>query len=208
MELYTYWRSSAAYRIRIALALKELRYEPRYINLSQGDQRAAAFLKVNPEGLIPVLVDGDLVLTQSVAICEYLEEVYPSPPLLPASPRERAYVRGFAQAIACELHPIQNRRVLDRVEEMGCDRLVWNQYWVESGLGALERKVRDAGTSGAFVFGDAPTIADVFLVPMMKNARRRDCDLSHVPTLAAIDARCQDHPAFRSAAPDRQPDAE
>jgi maleylacetoacetate isomerase len=213
MKLYDYFRSSAAYRVRIALNLKGLAPERDFVHLRRGAQRGDDYLAVNPQGLVPALVTDDgTVLTQSLAIVEYLDETVPSPPLLPRSPVERARVRGLAQAIACDIHPIDNLRVLRYllhtvgVEEAQKD--AWYRYWIDVGLEALEIAVsRDAAT-GRFCHGDAPTLADVFLVPQLANARRVDMDLSPYPTLVRIDAECQGLPAFANAAPQRQPDFE
>ena len=213
MKLYDYFRSSAAYRVRIALNLKGLAPEREFVHLRKGAQRGDDYLAVNPQGLVPALVTDDgTVLTQSLAIVEYLDETVPSPPLLPRDPLERARVRSLAQAIACDIHPIDNLRVLRYllhtvgVEEAQKD--AWYKYWIDVGLEALETTVsRDAAT-GRFCHGDAPTLADVCLVPQLANARRVDMDLSPYPTLLRIDAECQALPAFASAAPQRQPDFE
>ena len=213
MKLYDYFRSSAAYRVRIALNLKGLSPAREFVHLRRGAQRGEDYLAVNPQGLVPALVtDGGRVLTQSLAIVEYLDETVPSPPLLPRDPVDRARVRGLAQAIACDIHPIDNLRVLRYllptvgVEEAQKD--AWYKSWIDVGLEALEIAVsRDAAT-GRFCHGDAPTLADVCLVPQLANARRVDMDLTPYPTLVRIDAECQELPAFADAAPSRQPDYE
>lgn len=209
MKLYTYFRSSAAYRVRIGLNLKGLAWEavPVHLTRDGGEQKKPAFLALNPQGLVPALEDAGAVLTQSLAILEYLEETHPEPALLPADPLLRARVRAFALGIACDIHPLNNLRVLNYLkgplghteEEVA----VWYRHWVETGLAALERMVQP----GPFCFGDRPTLADVCLVPQMANARRFNSDLSACPTLVAIDAHCQSLPAFAAAHPDRQPDA-
>ena len=213
MILYDYFRSSAAYRVRIALNLKGLAPEREFVHLRKGAQRGEDYLAVNPQGLVPALVTDDgTVLTQSLAIVEYLDETVPSPPLLPGAPLARARVRSLAQAIACDIHPIDNLRVLRYllhtvgVEEAQKD--AWYKYWIDVGLEALEIAVSRDPATGRFCHGDAPTLADVCLVPQLANARRVDMDLSPYPTLARIDAACQELAAFADAAPQRQPDFE
>ena len=213
MKLYDYFRSSAAYRVRIALNLKGLAPQREFVHLRKGAQRGEDYLAVNPQGLVPALVTDDgTVLTQSLAIVEYLDETVPSPPLLPRDPLERARVRSLAQAIACDIHPIDNLRVLRYllhtvgVEEAQKD--AWYKYWIDVGLEALETAVSRDRATGRFCHGDAPTLADICLVPQLANARRVDMDLSPYPTLVRIDAECQKLPAFANAAPQRQPDFE
>ena len=213
MKLYDYFRSSAAYRVRIALNLKGLAPEREFVHLRKGVQRGEDYLAVNPQGLVPALVTDDgKVLTQSLAIVEYLDETVPSPPFLPRSPAERARVRSLAQAIACDIHPIDNLRVLRYllhtvgVEEAQKD--AWYKYWIDVGLEALEIAVSRDPATGRFCHGDAPTLADICLVPQLANARRVDMDLSPYPTLVRIDAECRKLPAFANAAPQRQPDFE
>ena len=213
MKLYDYFRSSAAYRVRIALNLKGLAPEREFVHLRKGAQRSDDYLALNPQGLVPALVlDDGQVLTQSLAIVEYVDEIVPAPPLLPRDPAERARVRGLALAIACDIHPIDNLRVLRYllhtvgVEEAQKD--AWYKYWIDVGLEALETAVSRDPATGRFCHGDSPTLADVCLVPQLANARRVDMDLSPYPTLVRIDAECQKHPAFADAAPSRQPDFE
>jgi len=213
MKLYDYFRSSAAYRVRIALNLKGLAPEREFVHLRKGVQRGEDYLAVNPQGLVPALVTDDgKVLTQSLAIVEYLDETVPSPPFLPRSPAERARVRSLAQAIACDIHPIDNLRVLRYllhtvgVEEAQKD--AWYKYWIDVGLEALEIAVSRDPATGRFCHGDAPTLADICLVPQLANARRVKMDLSPYPTLTRIEAACQALPAFAAAEPSRQPDAE
>src|SRR6185295_7946352 len=213
MKLYDYFRSSAAYRVRIALNLKGLAPERLFIHLRKNAQRAADYLAVNPQGLVPALVTDDgNVLTQSLAIIEYLDETVPSPPLLPGKAVDRARVRSLALAIACDIHPIDNLRVLRYllhtvgVEEAQKD--AWYKYWIDVGLEALETSVAGYPVTGRFCHGDAPTLADICLVPQLANARRVDMDLSPYPTLTRIEAACQALPAFAAAAPGKQPDAE
>ncbi|MBV8633972.1 MAG: maleylacetoacetate isomerase [Burkholderiaceae bacterium] len=218
MKLYSYHRSSASYRVRIALNLKGLDVEQVGVHLVKdgGQQLQAAYREINADGLVPALVDESLpgpahALTQSLAIIEYLDEAYSEIPLLPKSPAERAYVRSLALSIACDIHPINNLRVLRylsdtlKVEEE--QKNAWYRHWVEQGLAALETTINRAGTSGAFCFGDTPTIADCCLVPQLYNARRFNCELSGLATLLRIDANCLDREAFAAAAPERQPDA-
>jgi maleylacetoacetate isomerase len=213
MKLYDYFRSSAAYRVRIALNLKGLAPERAFVHLRKGAQRADDYLEVNPQGLVPVLVtDGGNVLTQSLAIIEYLDETHREPPLLPPDPAGRARVRALALAIACDIHPIDNLRVLRYllhtvgVSEEQKD--AWYKYWIDVGLEALERQVARDPDTGRFCHGDAPTLADICLVPQLANARRVGMDLSPYPTLVRIETACKAVPAFAAAEPSRQPDAE
>jgi maleylpyruvate isomerase len=214
MKLYNYFRSSASFRVRIALGLKNLPYEYRAVHLTRGggEQFAPEFRALNPQGLVPVLVDGGALLTQSLAILEYLEEVHPDPPLLPKSARERARVRELALSLACEVHPLNNLRVLSYLaSELGATQEAkskWYRHWIALGLGPLEAQVAKSPHTGRFCHGDTPSLADCCLVPQLFNARRFECDLSSYPTLLAIERRCNELPAFRDAAPDRQPDAE
>ncbi len=214
MRLFDYFRSSAAYRVRIALNLKGITPDERtYVHLRMGNQRAQDYLALNPQGLVPALaLDDDHVLTQSLAIIEYLDETHREPPLLPADPVPRARVRAIALAIACEIHPLNNLRVLNYlIGTMGVSREQkdgWYRYWIDVGFEALEKSLaRDAAT-GRFCHGEQPTLADVCLVPQMANARRFNIDLSPYPTLVRIEAACNALPAFANAAPARQPDAE
>jgi maleylacetoacetate isomerase len=213
MKLYDYFRSSAAYRVRIALELKGQAPERVFVHLRKGAQRAGDYLAVNPQGLVPSLVtdDGD-VLTQSLAILEWLDETHPVPPLLPKDPAGRARVRSLALAIACDIHPLDNLRVLNYLTgTLGvteAQRAGWYKYWIDVGFEALETRLARETATGRFCHGDAPTIADVCLVPQMANARRVDFDFGPYPTLARIEAACLALPAFAAAAPSRQPDAE
>ncbi len=214
MKLYTFFRSSASYRVRIALNLKGLEYEhvPVHLRRGGGEQFSPEYKAKNPQALVPALEDGGRILTQSLAIIEYLEERYPAPPLLPKEPADRALVRAMALAIACEVHPIQNLRVLNYLKsefKLGdAETNRWAQHWIGLGFAALEEMVRAAPKRGKFCFGDAPTLADLCLVPQLSNARRFGCDLSAYPTLVQIDAHCGTLPAFVNAAPENQPDAE
>jgi maleylacetoacetate isomerase len=214
MKLYNYFRSSASFRVRIALNLKGLPYEYAVVHLTKegGQQHRPEFLAVNPDALIPVLDDDGHVLTQSLAIIEYLDETHPQPPLLPAAPLERAYVRALALGIACEIHPLNNLRVLRYlVRELKVSdeqKNAWYRHWVEQGLAAVESRLVAERRAGRFALGDQVTIADVVLVPQIFNAQRFDCRLDHVPTVMRIFERCMEQPAFADAQPARQPDAE
>ncbi len=213
MKLFDYFRSSAAYRVRIALGLKGVAPERAFVHLRSGVQRSDDYLDVNPQGLVPTLVTeaGD-VLTQSLAIIEWLDETHPEPPLLPRDPAARARVRSIALAIACDIHPLNNLRVLQYLTgTLGLSEAQkdgWYRYWIDTGFEALERQLaRDRATS-RYCHGEAPTLADVCLVPQLANARRFKIDLTPYPTLTRIEAACVELPAFAAAAPARQPDAE
>ncbi len=210
LKLYGYARSSAAFRVRIALNLKGLAHEDGFVDLRRGEQTAADFLALNPQGLVPALVDGDLVLTQSPAILEYLDEKWPEPPLLPATPAERARVRALALVVACEMHPLNNLRVLNYLtDDLGldkADRLKWYRHWIATGLSALEALTADHPATATFCHGERPTIADICLVPQIFNAKRFDCPLDPYPTLTRISDTCLALPAFDQAQPSKQPD--
>jgi maleylpyruvate isomerase len=214
MKLYDYFRSSAAYRVRIALNMKGVVPDERtFVHLRIGNQRAQEYLALNPQGLVPALtLDNGAVLTQSLAIVEFLEELHPSPPLLPRDPVARARVRGIALAIACEIHPLNNLRVLNYlIGTLGLAKEQkdgWYRYWIDVGFEALEKTLSRDGETGRFCHGDAPTLADICLVPLIANARRFDIDMSPYPTLTRIEAALNELPAFAAAAPARQPDAE
>lgn len=214
LKLYTYFRSSAAYRVRIALNLKGLGYEHAPVHLLRGggEQLQDAYRALNPSALVPALEDDGAVLTQSLAIIEYLEEKYPQVPLLPAAPLARARVRSLALDVACEIHPINNLRVLKYLTgTLGVDEAAkteWYRHWVKLGLAAIEARLAGSGETGKFCHGDTPTLADCCLVPQVFNAQRFGVDLAPYPTIAAIHARCEELPAFAAAHPSRQPDAE
>ena len=212
MKLYGYFRSSASYRVRIALNLKGIAYDNAFIHLRRGEQSRPAFLKLNPMAVVPAFEDGPHVLTQSLAIIEYLDETHPEPPLLPKTAHERARVRAIALAIACDIHPIDNLRVLGYLEhELKLDqaaRDAWYKHWVEIGLKAVEAMLAGHAATGRFCHGDKPGLADACLVPQVANAKRFNCDLSACPTILAIDGACQTLEAFQRAAPQNQPDRE
>ena len=209
MKLHGYFRSSAAYRVRIALNLKGLTAEHLAHHLRKGEQSEPAYLALNPQGLVPTLEKSGAVLTQSLAIIEWLDETHPNPPLLPKDPLRRAKVRAFALAIACDIHPVQNLKVLARLRQLGLPEeqvTEWAAWVNREGLAACEVLVR--GEKGPFCFGDKPTIADLCLVPQLANARRFGVDVSAFPRLLEAEAAAKEMKAFADAAPDRQPDAE
>lgn len=212
MILHDYFRSSAAYRLRIALNLKGLAPERRFVHLLRGEQRAPAFLALNPQGLVPVLEVGGRRLTQSVAIIEYLDEKHPNPPLLPVGPEDRAWVRAIALAIACDIHPLNNTRVLGYLKNtLGLDQAArddWYRHWIRLGFEAIEPQLAARAGEGPYCFGREPTLADICLVPQVANAGRVNLDLGPWPRIRGIDAACREHPAFAAAHPSRQPDAE
>jgi maleylacetoacetate isomerase len=214
MKLYNYFRSSASFRVRIALNFKGLPYEYAVVHLTKGggQQFAPEFRAINPDALIPVLDDDGQRLTQSLAIIEYLEETHPEPPLLPKAPLERAYVRALALGIACEIHPLNNLRVLRYLvrdlKATDVQKDAWYRHWVEQGLASIEARLVAEGKCGRYALGNQVTLADVVLVPQIFNAKRFDCRLDHVPTVMRIFDRCMELPAFIDAQPARQPDAE
>ena len=206
MILHGYWRSGTSYRTRIALNLKGLTYDQAGVDLRTGDQHSDAFLALNPQGLVPALeVDGQ-VLTQSPAILEWLEERFPEPPLLPTGLGERAQVRAMAALVACDIHPLNNLRVLKAVKALNGDANDWAAGWIRPGFDALEALIARHGDGWAF--GDTPTLADCCLVPQIYSARRFEVDVSAWPRIAGIEARAAGHPAFQAAHPDAQPDAD
>ena len=210
MKLHSAARSSASFRVRIALNLKGLPYEYVPVDLVHGDQFSESFRGLNPAELVPVLEHDGAVLTQSLAIIEYLEERFPQPPLLPHDPLERAYVRSIALAIACEIHPLNNLRVLRYLaKNLGQGeeaKTAWYRHWVEQGLAQIEAQLVANGRCGRFVLGDAVTVAAVLVVPQIFTARRFDCRLDHVPAVMRIFEACMALPAFIEAQPSRQPD--
>ena len=214
MKLYDYFRSSAAYRVRIGLNLKGLAYESLPVHLLRGggEQLQPAYRAVNPSALVPALQAGEATITQSLAILEYLDEIHPLMPLMPRDALGRARVRSLALAIACEIHPLNNLRVLRYlVKQAGLTeeaKNAWYVHWVQEGFAALEAQLSASADTGRFCHGDTPTIADCVLVPQVFNAVRFNLDMAAYPTIARIDAACCELPAFEAAHPSRQPDAE
>lgn len=212
--LHTYFRSSAAYRVRIAMNLKGLDAEHVFVHLNRngGEQFGDAFKAINPHALVPVLSDEGVQISQSLAIIEYLDDVYPQVPLLPSAPSDRAFVRQLSLDIACDIHPINNLRVLKYLTgSMGVSeekKSEWIAHWITLGLEAIEAQIQQRDRTGSFCFGDAPTMADCCLIPQVFSAQRFNVDLSGIPALMAIFNTCQALPAFAAAAPSRQPDAE
>jgi maleylacetoacetate isomerase len=212
MKLYTYARSSAAYRTRIALNLKGIDFDLVTVNLLNsggGDQTSPDYLAVNPQGLVPTLIAEDTTITQSMAIIEYLEEIRPDPPLLPRAPVDRARVRAMALAVACDLHPLNNLRVLNYLRsQLGQDEDTvksWYRHWIAVGLAGLEQEAKRSSADGRYMFGSGVTIADIYIVPQMFNARRFKCDIEPYPTLRGICEHLESLPAFAKAAPKLQP---
>jgi maleylpyruvate isomerase len=209
MKLHGYFRSSASYRVRIALNLKGLSADHLPHHLRKGEQRDPAYLAINPQGLVPTLQDDRAIITQSLAIIEWLEETHPEPPLLPSDPLRRAHVRAFAMALACDTHPVQNLKVLARLRQLGLPEeqvTGWAAWANREGLAACEALVADE--SGPFCFGAAPTMADLCLVPQLANARRFGVDVAAFPRLLKAEAAAKNLKAFTDAAPERQADAE
>jgi maleylacetoacetate isomerase/maleylpyruvate isomerase len=210
MQLFDYCRSSAAYRVRIALNLKALNYTSTPINLVKAEQKAESYKQTNPQGLVPALQDGDALITQSMAICEYLDEAYPDTfSLLPESVKDKAQVRALANIVACDVHPLNNLRVQQYlVNEMDVtdeNKMVWYHHWIHEGFSALEAMLKN--TAGKYCFGDNVTLADVCLVPQVFNANRFKVDLSEYPTLVSVVENCEKLEAFQKAHPNNQPDA-
>ena len=212
MKLHSYFRSSAAFRVRIVLQIKQLPYDivPVHLIKNGGEQRAPQNLALNPMGLVPALEDGGEALTQSLAICEYLEEAYPDPSLMPRDLMQRAWVRAICNTVACDIHPVNNLRVLNYVTKtMGhdeTDKNAWYRHWIEQGFGALERQV--ASRAGRYCLGDQLTLADAFVVPQVWNAIRFKCPMEAYPTLQRIFDNAMALQAFEKASPAAQPDAE
>ncbi len=212
MKLYTYFRSSASFRVRIALNLKGLAYEPAFVHLPLGEHRGADYGAVNPQTLVPTLDDAGKRITQSLAIIEYLDETHPEPPLLPPDPPGRARVRSLSMLIASEIHPINNLRVLQHLKrtlgqsEDGVN--AWYRHWIADGLVKFEADLLNGKTAGKFCYGGTPTVADCCLVPQIFNAQRYQCDLAPYPASMRIFAECMKLDAFDRAQPSKQPDAE
>jgi maleylacetoacetate isomerase len=211
MKLYTYFRSSASYRVRIALAYKGLAHDAAYLSLPKKEHQADAFRAVNPQALVPALEEGGRVLIQSLAIMEYLDETHPEPPLLPKAPLDRAYVRAVAQIVACEIHPLNNLRTLRYVKhsyKLDDDGVnTWYRHWIADGFAMLEGCLAREGRAGRYCYGDMVTIADCCLVPQVFNAQRYECDLNPYPTIVRIFGECMKLDAFASTQPSGQPDA-
>ena len=214
LTLYTYFRSSAAYRVRIALNLKGLKPDYRFVHLLKdgGEQHAKPYQALNPQELVPTLIDNGHALGQSLAIIEYLEETHPEPPLLPKDALARARVRQIAYAIACDIHPVNNLRVLQHLKrEFGAtdeQRTDWQKHWIALGFSAIEAILAQSSETGVYCHGDGPTLADICLIPQMANARRVNLDFTHYPTLVRLEQTALAHPAFAAAQPMEQPDAE
>jgi maleylacetoacetate isomerase/maleylpyruvate isomerase len=212
MELYNYFRSSASYRVRIAMALKGLDFDYKSVHLAKNEQFNESYAAVSASRLVPLLKDGDAVITQSLAIIEYLDETHPEPPLLPGDALCRAYIRALSQDIACEIHPLNNLRVLRYlVKDLGVsddNKNRWYQHWVESGLAVVEQRLKGEGRAGRFCFGDTPTMADCVLVPQIFNAQRFKCRLDHAPTVMRIFEHCMTLDAFSKTQASACPDAE
>ena len=210
-QLYTFFRSSTSFRLRIALAYKRLDYEPHYVSLPKMEHRIPSYRDMNPQGLVPLLVEDGRILIQSMAVIEHLDEVYPEPPLMPKDPIGRSYVRAVSQIIGCEIHPLNNVRVLKHLKaQFGADEAAtnaWYEHWITEGLSGLEGYLAREGLSGDFCYGNTVTMADICLVPQIFNARRFNCSLDAYPKLLAITDRCMTLDAFRAAEPSTQGDA-
>jgi len=207
-DLYTFFRSSTSYRLRIALAYKRLDYTPHYVSLPKMEHRTPSYRALHAQGLVPLLIDGDRSLIQSMAIIEYLDEVYPEPPLIPKDVQGRAYVRAVSQIIGCDIHPLNNVRVLKHIQaQFGADEAAtnaWYRHWIAEGLGGLEAYVEGTRLSGQYCYGDTVTMADICLVPQIFNAQRFGCPLGDYPALNAIFERCMALDAFRATQPSTQ----
>jgi maleylpyruvate isomerase len=211
MKLYSYFRSSASYRVRIALNLKGVAYDQSFVHLLKAEQSSAEFLRVNPAGLVPALEDGGKALVQSLAIMEYLDETQPGPKLLPGSATDRAYVRAFSQIVACEIHPLNNLRVLNHLRKAygkSEDEIKeWYRHWIADGFAMMESYLAKEAKHGRFCLGDTPTMADCCLVPQVYNAQRYKCDLAPYPTVMRINEECLKLEPVKRAMPEAQPDA-
>lgn len=211
LTLYDYFRSTAAYRVRITLNLKGLDYQQAQVNLLQGEEGGSEYRAVNPQGLVPALDVGGEVLQQSLAICEYLDEVEPEPPLLPDDPLQRAQIRALAQMVACDIHPVNNLRILKYLTgKLGvseAQKLSWYRHWIDEGFCPIEQMLSETASAGLFCFGNSITLADICLVPQVYNARRFELDLSPYPRIVQIEQQCLQLDAFERARPENQPDA-
>lgn len=210
IKLFSYYRSSAAYRVRIALNLKGIDYKLQTLNLLTGEEKSDPYTTLNPQGLVPMLEHDGQRLFQSMAILEYLEEIYPHPPLLPSDAAERAWVRALSNIVACDIHPVNNLRILKylvtELELEEAPKLAWYQHWIMRGFDALETHLR-GGSNQHYCFGDSPGLADVLLIPQVYNARRFKVDMQQYPIITSIEQHCLNLPAFISALPENQPDA-
>ncbi len=210
MKLYTFFRATAPYRMRIALNLKGIAYEPEYVSLPNREHHEPGYAAINPQRLLPALVDGEAVLIQSLATMEYLEETHPEPPLLPTGAADRAYVRAIAQMVACDMHPLNNLRVLKYLENVmagdAAARQAWYEHWIAEGFTAIEAVLAGRGLAGRYCYGDQVTMADVCLIPQVFNGQRFDCPLDGYPTIMAIFDNCQALAPFADAHPERQGD--
>ena len=212
LELYTFSKSSATYRVRIALNYKGIDYQPHYIDLTKGkgENFEAEYMSINTQGFVPTLVNGDNVLQQSMAILEYLEEKHPTPAMLPVNPEDRAYVRAITNMIACDIHPLNNLRVLHYIEnDLNLEveqKLEWYRHWIREGFTALENFLLRNKKHGQYCFGDDPSLADACLVPQVYNAYRYQCDMDDYPAIRGINEHCQALVSFRNAAPEKQQD--
>jgi len=211
MKLYNYYRSSASYRVRIVASVKGIDYEYVSINLARGESRAASFEALNPQGRVPTLEADGKLIGQSLAICEYLEETHPNPPMLPRDPAGRARVRSLALAVACEIHPIGGGRAQSYLAKefnaSDAQRAEWSRHWMAEGFRSIESMLTGSKETGRFCHGDSPTIADAFLVPQVYNARLAKVDMTAFPTIQRICDECDKVEAFERARPERQPDA-
>ena len=211
MKLYNYYRSSASFRVRIVANLKNLDYEYASVNLARGESRSAAYQGLNPQGRVPALEHNGALITQSLAICEYMEETWPTPPVLPRDPAGRAHVRALALAVACEIHPTGGGRAQGALGKMfqasDAQRAGWSRYWINEGFREIEDMLAKSPQTGRFCHGDSPTIADAFLIPQVYNAKLLKMDLAEFPTIGRINDECMKLEAFERAQPERQPDA-
>ncbi len=210
MKLYSYWRSSTSYRVRIALNLKGVKYDYIPVNILTGEQTNPDFLKLNPMGGVPTIADNGHIIGQSLAIADYLEQTRPNPPLFPADAAARAYVWQLALIVACDVHPLVNMPAVNYITEKcgESERLPWIDHFTSAGLQGLEYLISSNKFSGKYCAGDAPTLADICLVPQIYSAKRFGVDLTPYPNIVRINDACLDHPAFAAAHPDRQPDAQ
>ena len=210
LVLYGYWRSSASFRVRLALTLKGLEFKQRPVHLAEGQQHSEAYKTINPFEMVPTLKHGARRIHQSLAIIEYLEEAFPEPALLPYEQRARAHARATAYAIACDIHPLNNLRVLKYLEQIGlphAERITWVQEWIHRGFGPLEQQLSESPVRGLYCEGDTPGLSDICLIPQIYNALRFKVEMTQYPTLMEIYDNCAEHSAFQASSPEKQPDA-